>query len=526
MMMLVQRNLSDHLPTILCCICSTAIQANTANICSTCLKNETDISEKIPKEYIIQQCRGCLKWQRPPWIAADLESKELLALCLKKISGLQHIKLVDAVWIWTEPHSKRLQLKITIQKEVLSKVVIQQALLITFIVRNLQCDECQSIFTNQSWKAVVQVRQKVDHKRTFYFLEQLILKYQAHAKASNIETQPNGVDFFFLERNHAQRFVDFLEECVPLKLKSAKKLISSDNHSNTHNYKFTYSVEIAPVCKDDLVVLPTKLARSLGNIHNLCLVTSVSSSIHVVDPFTLQTAEIDCAKYWRHPFQGVRSVKALKKYTVLDINPCIRSQGDGKAYHVNKKTRLVEVEVVRECDFGVNDTRFFAVTHLGNVLHVGDTVLCYDLTSSVFNDNDIKPLEEVGITLPDVVLVRKKFSRRTKKRNWKLKQLEEIHSGLPAQKNNRAADDSMEYESFLDELEDDQAMRGQINIYKEQAEAQDSSQPDDDEGMQASSIPLSEMLDDLTFEKKSSEPITILSVEEASKVHPWELEEL
>jgi len=31
-----------------------------------------------------------------------------------------------------------------------------------------------------TWKASVQVRQKVTHKRTFLWLEQLILKHNAH----------------------------------------------------------------------------------------------------------------------------------------------------------------------------------------------------------------------------------------------------------------------------------------------------------------------------------------------------------
>lgn len=40
---------------------------------------------------------------------ADLESASLLALCLKKIAGLDKpgVKVLDAVWVWTEPHSKR-----------------------------------------------------------------------------------------------------------------------------------------------------------------------------------------------------------------------------------------------------------------------------------------------------------------------------------------------------------------------------------------------------------------------------------
>ncbi len=48
----------------------------------------------------------------------DRESKEMLSLCLKKIKGLNKVKLIDATFIWTEPHSRRIKMKITIQKEV------------------------------------------------------------------------------------------------------------------------------------------------------------------------------------------------------------------------------------------------------------------------------------------------------------------------------------------------------------------------------------------------------------------------
>ncbi len=48
--------------------------------------------------------------------------------------------------------------------------------------------------------------------------------------------------------------------------KTAQELISHDTHSNTFNYKYTFSVEIVPVCKDNVVCLPRKLAQQLGNI--------------------------------------------------------------------------------------------------------------------------------------------------------------------------------------------------------------------------------------------------------------------
>jgi hypothetical protein len=46
------------------------------------------------------------------------ESQELLAICLKKLKGLNKVRLIDAHFIWTEPHSKRLRISLTIQKEV------------------------------------------------------------------------------------------------------------------------------------------------------------------------------------------------------------------------------------------------------------------------------------------------------------------------------------------------------------------------------------------------------------------------
>lgn len=51
--------------------------------------------------------------------------------------------------------------------------------------------------------------------------------------------------------------------------KTSHELISHDVHSNTYNYKFTFSVEIVPICKDNIVCLPHKLAQSLGNIRSV-----------------------------------------------------------------------------------------------------------------------------------------------------------------------------------------------------------------------------------------------------------------
>lgn len=288
-----------QMPTVLCCMCSLPIPPNPTSMCVLCIRTQVDITEGIATNLTIHQCRGCKRYLRPPWVEAKLESRELMAVCLRKvghsllgnlgsfhgpvlslpcpswqieqlrcldyimyaassqlfeehwycgqharpykkggkqsrniniatpficitvspvlscavcspqhtptpppppppppneqiqINGLKKVKLVDASWIWTEPHSRRLKLKLTVQKEVGNGAVLQQAMVVTFVERNQQCDDCAAAFTNNTWTAVVQVRQRVDHKRTFFYLEQLILKHNAHSQCTNIQVCSN-----------------------------------------------------------------------------------------------------------------------------------------------------------------------------------------------------------------------------------------------------------------------------------------------------------------------------------------------
>lgn len=113
---------------ILCADCGTPIPPNSANRCVNCLRNSVDITESIPKQAAISFCRNCDRWLSPPqaWLIAELESRELLAICLRKLKGLKEVRLVDAGFIWTEPHSKRLRVKLTVQKEVSLALLIQR----------------------------------------------------------------------------------------------------------------------------------------------------------------------------------------------------------------------------------------------------------------------------------------------------------------------------------------------------------------------------------------------------------------
>ena len=108
-----------------CCMCGVMMPPNQSSTCINCLKTQVDITDGITKAGIIHQCRECQRYLRPPWVHCELESKELLTLCLKNVKGLKRVKLIDAGFVYTEPHSKRLKVKISIQSEVLNGTLLQ-----------------------------------------------------------------------------------------------------------------------------------------------------------------------------------------------------------------------------------------------------------------------------------------------------------------------------------------------------------------------------------------------------------------
>lgn len=58
---------------------------------------------------------------------------------------------------------------------------------------------------------------QADHKRTFFFLEQLILKHNAHEHAINIQEVRDGIDFYFANRQGSVKLVDFVSGIAPIK---------------------------------------------------------------------------------------------------------------------------------------------------------------------------------------------------------------------------------------------------------------------------------------------------------------------
>lgn len=467
---------------VLCADCGIPIEPNNANLCVNCLRNSVDITELIPKQATINFCRNCERYLNPPntWVIAQLESRELLAICLKKLKGLKSVRLIDANFIWTEPHSKRLRVKLTVQKEVFTSTILQQVFEVEFIVQYGQCPDCARLAAKNMWRASVQVRQKVAHKRTFLYLEQLILKYNAHRETVSVLEKKDGLDFYYAQRAHAIRMCEFLASVVPIRTTKSEQLISMDVHTSSSNYKFTYSVEIVPICKDDLLCLPLPLARSLGHIGPFVLPFRVSNVLKLIDPVTMQMADLTAEKYWRDPFPALCTIPEMVEFLVLDIETT-GTVAHGPHGQTMQKFLAAEAQVspLNASTFGESDAVYTVPTHLGHILQPGDTVMGYYLTTANFNSPtwDAVPEER----RPDVVLVKKSYPdrKRRSKRNWKLKSIakeaedpsagEQVvgrgalgrRGGLDSQRVER------DYELFLRELEEDEEMRANVNLYKD-----------------------------------------------------------
>jgi len=457
-----------------CCLCGTMILPNAANQCRTCLAQEVDVRSILQRgpngaeNIILHQCRQCRKFSpktefgnsTKKYMPIDLESPEMMALCLKHIpalapNGSPKFKLVDAMFVWTEPHSMRMKVRLTVQTEI-ENVRIQQRVVVELVVKFKQCSECNREYTNRTWHAMVQLRQRREQhdapKKGLAILEMALARNANIRKhVINMDSARNGFDFYFLSLQEAQQFSSYLARMAPMRIKTSNKLVSTDVHSNTANMKYNVSCDMIPLCRDDLIMVH-KSAKTVSG--RLALVTKVSSVVHLLDAApkrkgTIEMGDVGPDAYYKAGaekiYKLVSSPRRLIRFVVLDVelinsniititntNVNTNSTIDettsvttssslykGPASGVEKYA-LADVEVVRECDFGINDESFTCTTHLGNLLQVGDTCLGYDLTTSVVSGMAEDTMEKFfhhHFTMPDIVLVKKVTPKKNKDKN-------------------------------------------------------------------------------------------------------------
>lgn len=234
--------------------------------------------------------------------------------------------------------------------------------------------------------------------------------------------------------------------------------------------------------------LSPRLAQSLGNMGQVCVCIRVTSTIHLIDPRTLQIAEVDGNTYWRNPFNGLFNPSQLEEFIVMDID-IIRDQklGAGAGMRSNKHT-LAEVWVQKTSEMNTSQ-QYHCRTFLGHLLNIGDLVLGFDFANSNINDEYLNKMNPHHV--PDVVLIKKSYdrSRRVKRRNWKLQEMARDREGMDT-------DDERQYQDFLEDLEEDEALRKNVNIFRDASKIPVESDTDDDG---APRVSLAEMLEELSL---------------------------
>ena len=514
---------------IVCCICGITIDANSEGICEACAKKNIDITTGITKSGVITYCRTCERYKRPPWIKCEKESQDMMNLCLSKIKGLNKVQLIDSSFIWTEPHSKEIKIKLTIQKEI-NKSLISTSFIAEFKEEWTQCEDCKKTFTPHIWRACVQLRQKVNHKRTFLFLEQVILKHKAQSKALNIKEHPEGVDFYFANRAQANSFCAFIHEFLPCQTKTSRQLISVDEKSNEAVYKETFRLEIAPVCQDDLIILTEDNYKKLGGIGPLLLCYKQINNLKFIDPVTFETLDLDNNNYWRYGLKSYIDRKSLSEFLILSCeeeidykkvaekdksqriikkivsnkknnNNGMEIENDNKAneskasintnmtnksqYLENlekkledKKIKIVNVKCIRNSGKDENKEIIETRSFLGRKMRPGDIYYGYDLTRINISEELEGILSKKKEKIPDIILVKKKYNNY--KRIFKLKHLDmdledeeeeneekEKHVKKGKKKKKNQKDKDKDVEEFMEDVGKNKDLRKNINLYKD-----------------------------------------------------------
>lgn len=381
-----------------------------------------------------------------------MESRDLLGVCLKHVKGISKERLlVDAGFIWTEPHSKELKLKLVLQQEVMGGLVMQQNVVVELRIQGGSCSECHKSFTRHFWESSVQVRQRSGNRRTLQTLEQLIIEHNAHTKLIKCEPTKEGLDFFFKTERDAQVLVAWIKSWAVVRHRDSKQFISQSVQNATHRFKRTTFMELCPVCRDDLVWLPSKAAQALGGLPPLLLCTRSVSLVGLLEPASGRSFEVSSADYWKRPFTTVCSSAQLTEFVVLDVTPLEHSGPQRKARGgTSQAVMLCEVEVARVSDFGVNEERTTVRSHLGQHLNPSDIVLGYDLRTVNHGLED-----DVLSKLPlDIYLV-KKQKHKSNKQTANKKKKPALRGGIKTIAALGAKEDEEEEEEELPEQQQD-----------------------------------------------------------------------
>lgn len=158
--------------------------------------------------------------------------------------------------------------------------------------------------------------------------------------------------------------------------------------------------------------------------------------------------------------------------------------------------------VNRACDVGANESEIHTRSHLGHLLSPFDRVMGYDMANSNWNDPNYEKYENSHTNnIPDVILIKKWYGdKATRKmlRRWKLKRLQVVDETGYLEDHSQG--DWNDFgDEFLEDLEEDPALREHVNIYLDKSKQPMAVDTDDLDHEGIPQITLAEMLDELEF---------------------------
>jgi nonsense-mediated mRNA decay protein 3 len=403
----------------------------------------------IGRQQFAERCSTCTRYNIPPggWATFDKESPEMLAYLLRRIAGLGKMHLVDAYFLHAEEHSKKIRLALIIDRtEELEGVEHREEIEVVYTIRSKQCLECARIAAKQTWNAVVQLRQRSENKRTLLQVEQSVMKAMLHRETTEIKGRADGIDFFFKTKTPALKLVRYIEGISPARSKSSEELVKLDKKSkNSSRYKLAFSVEILALDKDDLVVLPEKMASKLG-LGAMVVVLKAAKTLSVIDTFGT-VKDLGMPEYARNErdIRVIGTSRNLKEFVVIESSSRKQSTLRGDTTLSYGRNDLDDLYVVRS-DGGCNDESVHTKSFVKGVSD-GMKVFGYDLRGQ----NLEGVVDEKRMNF-DVIVIRRVANENKK---WRLRRI------IPG-----PADSQVE-KMLICDIAEDPALRKEIDIYDE-----------------------------------------------------------
>ena len=246
---------------------------------------------------------------------------------MRKVKGLGKSKIVSAKFVWTEPHSKRIKLKIEFIRVIDESTKVQQTDVVEFVEKYTQCNDCKKQFTPHDWTSLIQIRQHTEHKRTMLSLEQNLLRQKWIEKTLRAETVEGGMDLYFKTEHDAVGCMAYIKTHVPVTEKISRELVSVNEQNNTSNTKITHALIIPKINKDELLLLHPKFRKDLGNCSPLLLCLRVTSQLYFLDMTCNRKLVITPTQFLTmEPYSDIFTFKHYgRAYTILD-NEGVRNE--------------------------------------------------------------------------------------------------------------------------------------------------------------------------------------------------------